>query len=182
MINNKKEISCFTDGSSSYRIGNVVNHFGGIGVYFPEQKYIKESFSQAFNNSKVTNQRMELIAAIECIKKCVKIVGDGVNITLYSDSMYTIKIATEWAYLWKNDGWMRRVGKRKMEISNLDLVKELFELVDKYAVKFIHVRSHQREPTDKESVSWYMWNGNNKADKLAGDAMNSFKKEGHANK
>ena len=68
-----------------------------------------------------TNNRMELQALIEA----VKLVPEGTEATLYSDSNLAVRTINEWAAGWKRRGWKRRTGP----VENLDLVEELYELV-----------------------------------------------------
>jgi ribonuclease HI len=52
----------------------------------------------------------------------------GDAMTVFSDSIYCVRIASEWAYVWEQNGWRR--GKKKEPIENLDLVKQLYALVE----------------------------------------------------
>jgi len=88
--------------------------------------------------------------------------------------MYTINCATKWAKGWEQNGWKRKVGSSLKEVLNLDLIKELYQLVSSVEIKFVHVRSHQKEPSKADS-KWRLWFGNKMADELAGQAMNSVK-------
>lgn len=69
-----------------------------------------------------TNNRMELMALIEA----VKLVPEGTTATLYSDSNLAVRTINEWAAGWKRRGWKRKTGP----VENLDLVRELHELVE----------------------------------------------------
>ena len=74
----------------------------------------------------------------------------------------------------EKNGW-KKSGNSKNTICNLDLIKELYNLTQEESIKYIHVRSHQKEPKDKESEKWFLWNGNDMADKLACKAMNKIR-------
>jgi len=69
-----------------------------------------------------TNNRMELTALIQGFE----LVGPGEAITVFSDSVYCVRIVNEWAEQWRANGWRR--GKKKEPLLNLELVQELFEL------------------------------------------------------
>jgi ribonuclease HI len=136
---------------------------GGIGVHFPENG----TRNMSGHLTTGTNQLAELYAAVIGILKCIS-VNHNEPITLYSDSMYMIKCATVWGNTWKKNGWVRgKDGK----IENLNIIKILYYLNQKYKINFIHVRSHRKEPlkTDKH---WKIWHGNFMADKLANDGFN----------
>lgn len=69
-----------------------------------------------------TNNRMELKALIEGYK----MLHEDESLPVFSDSELCIKTITEWAAAWERNGWKR--GKKREEIKNLDLVKELYGL------------------------------------------------------
>jgi len=163
-------ISVFTDGSSTVKkINNI--RFGGIGVFFGRDDV--DNISRGYKSKKVSNQRMELLACIEAIKIIKKNKSKKCKIKIYTDSMYTINCATKWASNWEMNGWIKSDGKK---ICNLDLIKRLYNLTNRNTVEYHHVRGHQKEPLNKESNSWYFWNGNDNADILARTAMESLKK------
>lgn len=160
------ELTAFTDGSSIHKSGR---RYGGIGVYFPDDT-IPDICTHMKGDNNPTNQRAELLACIVAIKLVAKIMGKKKmlwNLTIYSDSRYTIQTVTHWANDWIKYEWKRKVGSKFETPSNLDLVKKLYGLTKLYDVKYVHVRSHQREPKDKNSAEWERWFGNKQADKLA---------------
>ena len=48
-----------------------------------------------------------------------------------------------------------------------DKVEKLYEYYCSYPISFQHIRSHQKEPVDKNSDEYRHWYGNMMADKLA---------------
>ena len=151
-------IVCFTDGSCD----NMKKDKGGIGVYFPDHD--KYSTSEVYENN-CTNQKMGLIACIRAIEITIQnFEKKDWDLTIYSDSMYTINCAILWSKTWIKYGWKK---KNNDDIENLSLIKKLYQLAQLYNVNFKHVRSHQREPSNKKSVDWLLWNGNKQADLLA---------------
>jgi ribonuclease HI len=164
----------FTDGSSTTMLDSNGLKYGGIGIFL--SKYSKFNRSISFKNNIITNQKCELMACIEAITILSNTKKKNVEIIIYTDSMYTIKCATEWSKKWITYGWRRKVGNKFKEIINLDLIKKLYNLVNKNNIKFIHVRSHQKEPHDKQSNEWFMWHGNKMADELAFNAMKKARK------
>lgn len=172
-MEDKETFICFTDGSSTvYKDEDNGLRYGGVGVYFPDHH--EWHISKSFKGPEVTNQRMELTAVIYAVRKII-MYDPQASIVIRSDSMYTIKVATEWACKWKQNKWRRKVGNKYEEICNLDLVKTLYNLVQKHDVKFEHVRSHQKKPADENSDDWKIWFGNHEADRLATEAMSKTK-------
>ena len=79
----------YTDGSC---LGNgQKGAVGGIGVFFAEKdpRNLSEKLDQS--KYKPTNQRAELMGAI----RAIEIVSGEENIEIRTDSIYTIKCATE---------------------------------------------------------------------------------------
>lgn len=69
-----------------------------------------------------TNNRMELKALIEGYK----MLRADEGLPVFSDSQLCVNTITKWAAAWERRGWTR--GKKREEVKNLDLVKELYEL------------------------------------------------------
>lgn len=152
------EFIVFTDGSSNLKLRK-----GGIGVYINDEYYV----SYNFDKNTLTNQNMELIAAIYGINLCIKI-SQNYNthidkIILYTDSEYTIKSVSQWAFKQKKNGWTNSSGKI---IANYKLIKYFHNLYLNYPIQFIHTRGHQKEPA-KNDPNYWIWKGNDNVDKLA---------------
>ena len=155
----KKDIIIFTDGACSNN--GKCTAKAGIGIHFPNSEYadVGESYSEnSGTDVSVTNQRAELYA----IQKAINLVISDRsinNITIYTDSLYSIKSLTEWIKNWSKNNWKGTNGKT---VKNLDLIKPIYEVLEnnKGRIKFIHVRSHTRKQTFEAL-------GNDKADKLA---------------
>src|SRR4029077_19577187 len=84
-----------------------------------------------------TNQRMEIMAALEALRSL-----DG-PLTIVSDSTYVINGCTKWSVKWKSNGWM--TSQRK-PVANVDLWKPLIELVDARKPRFRWVKGHSGDP------------------------------------
>jgi ribonuclease HI len=97
-----------------------------------------------------TNNRMELIAAIESLKN----VPRSVPVKLVSDSSYLIKGITEWLRGWKFRGWKKADGE---PVLNSDLWRTLDDLVFP-GIEWIHVAGHAghylNERCDKIAVAF----------------------------
>jgi ribonuclease HI len=120
----------FTDGSCEPNPGP-----GGWGaVKVVNGEVLAE---RSGHDLQTTNNRMELLAMINGFQ----MLDPDDAMTLFSDSIYCVRIASEWAYVWEQNGWRR--GKKKEPIENLDLVKELYALVEARPLASIEwIRGH----------------------------------------
>lgn len=123
-----KEVKIYTDGGS---LGNPGP--GGYGVVLIYKEMRKELF-RGFRLT--TNNRMELLAAIEGVKslktKC--------KVTLYSDSKYLVDaINLGWLTSWQKKGWKRSKNK---QVLNVDLWKKLVKYIEKHEIEFVWVQGH----------------------------------------
>lgn len=155
-----KIIEVFTDGSSMKR--NI--KIAGYGIYFPNKEL--PNVSRSFKHPPLTNQRAELYAiyvALILIKNNL----DYDKIKIYTDSEYSIKSLTIWAYDWEKNHWKTASGTK---VKNQDIIKPVFDILKKMSgkVEMIHVMSHTGK-TD------YMSLGNAMADKLATDGAKKTK-------
>lgn len=85
----------------------------------------------------------------------------NINVVIISDSQYSINAITKWSDNWIKNEWK---NAKKQEVKNKELIQDILELKNKTIgnlnVKFIHLFSHQKEPKDKESLEWKLYNGN----------------------
>ena len=86
-------------------------------------------------DSNTTNNRMELMAAIEGLSA----LRESCAVTLYSDSKYLVDAFNEgWVYSWKKAGWRR--GRE--ELKNPDLWERIYSLTELHEVTFVWVKGH----------------------------------------
>ena len=165
------EILVYTDGSAD----NIKKDRGGIGVYFNEEEFQHLNIAANLNTinldiGKPTNQKAELCACMRAIETVAEVMNGQCclwNLTIYTDSMYTINCIETYAPKWIQYGWNRVEGKQNKPVKNLEIIKHLYALSRMYPITYKHVRSHKKEPTDKDSIEWKHWNGNKIADLLA---------------
>ena len=172
LIETNNTIEVFTDGSTFNNGKKNKIQFGGIGVYFNDNKY--PSISESLYG-KITNNIAELKAIIVAIDYIISLETFNILNTfihIYSDSEYTINCIIKWSKTWEKNGWKKR---DKKEISNKDLIIKLYNYYKKYKIKFIHVKAHTSEP--KDTILHKIWYGNKMADKLATDASKKSSKE-----
>lgn len=123
----------YTDGSCKGNPGP-----GGIGAVVYKDGSVEHTFSQGYY--KTTNNRMELRAIIEVLKKF----GSVETITVWTDSEYARKGITQWMDGWKRNGWKRMERGRPRPLRNADLWQELDALVDAH-VEFRWIKGHSNE-------------------------------------
>ncbi|KAK6380703.1 hypothetical protein LTS17_004903 [Exophiala oligosperma] len=115
--------------------------------------------SEALKGSKQTNQRAELTA----ILRALNIAPLHREITIYTDSKYSIDCVTNWYKNWKKNNWTNSKGK---PVENKDLVVEIRDKIEEReqfskGTYFVWVKGHSDNP------------GNIAADRLAvAGAMN----------
>lgn len=104
-----------------------------------------------------TNNRMELLAAIEGLKALKR----PCRVTLHTDSMYVRDGITKWVHNWRRNGW--RTADRK-PVKNAELWQALCEAAAQHRIEWKWVRGHSGHPE------------NERADALACAAADTFKK------
>ncbi|MEK6829405.1 MAG: ribonuclease H [Nanoarchaeota archaeon] len=129
----------YTDGAckENFRDNGVAEGTGGWAFIILEQipgkdmHIAKKGCGQKIGT---TNQEMEIRAVYEALK----LVDGSPEIILYSDSAYVINcLKDKWYIKWRENGWLN--NKRK-PVENRDEWERMIELVEKYNVKFFHVR------------------------------------------
>ena len=135
-----KEVTIYTDGACSYNPGP--GGWGAILIYNGKEKRISGG------ELNTTNNKMELIAVINGLS-CLK---EQCKVQVYSDSAYVVNAYLQkWVDNWKSNGWK----KQNKVVKNVELWKQLDDLVNFNKVQFIKVKGH----SDNEY--------NNQCDKMA---------------
>ena len=104
-----------------------------------------------------TNNRMELLAAIEGLKA----LNRDVSVNLYTDSKYVKQGITLWIINWKKNGWKTAAKK---PVKNQDLWQALDDQMQKHDVRWHWVKGHAGDKY------------NELADHLANQAMDEYSK------
>lgn len=145
MVDLKPQVEIYTDGACSGNPGP--GGWGAVLLFGPHRKEISGYMPET------TNQRMELLAAIQGLKA----LKQPCNVKLYSDSAYLINAFTQgWIPNWQRNGWL---NSKKEPVSNADLWRELIELAKTHSIEWIKVKGH----SDNEL--------NNRCDELARAAI-----------
>ena len=123
-----KKVKIYTDGACSGNPG-----IGGWGAVLLYQNISKE-ISGAQTDT--TNNRMELTAVIEALKK----LKEPCVVELYSDSKYVIDALEKgWVWGWKKRGWIKSDKKPAL---NVDLWETLLPLLQTHQVHYHWVKGH----------------------------------------
>ncbi len=140
-----KQVEIYTDGACS---GNPGEGGWGAVLMYGEHKVEMSGYEKS-----TTNNKMELTAALEALKK----LKEPCRVNLYSDSAYLINAFSQgWIDKWIKSGWKRNKNE---EVKNVELWKELIKLSDYHSITWIKVKGH----ADNEF--------NNRCDKLATDEI-----------
>ncbi|GGY82183.1 ribonuclease HI [Marinobacter zhanjiangensis] len=134
------KVTLYTDGACKGNPGP-----GGWGALLSYGESSRELFG---GEGTTTNNRMELMAAIEGLKALKR----PCHVDLYTDSQYVRKGITEWMAGWKKNGW--KTAARK-PVKNEDLWRALDEEVARHDITWHWVKGHSGVP------------GNERADALA---------------
>lgn len=122
-----KKIDIFTDGACSGNPG-----IGGWGAIL-RFNGIEKELSGAENPT--TNNRMELMAAIEALKA----LKETCEVNITTDSQYVKNGITQWIFGWKAKNWKKSDNK---PVLNEDLWRRLDDLVSRHKVHWHWVKGH----------------------------------------
>lgn len=135
-------VKIYTDGACSGNPGP--GGWGALLIYGDHEKELSGG------EAETTNNRMELMAAIEALEHLKR----GCHIILYTDSTYVQQGITSWIHGWKAKGWPSR-------IKNKDLWQRLDSAVQRHEIEWKWVKGHAGDE------------GNERADALAVSAIPS---------
>ncbi len=147
------KLYAYTDGACSGNPGP-----GGWGVLLQAkdgETVIKER-TLSGGEANTTNNRMELLAAINALEKLAK----PSRITVVTDSAYVKNGVTGWIFGWKRNGWKTAAKK---PVKNVELWQRLDEAQRRHEVTWEWVKGHVGHPE------------NERADELARAGMAPYK-------
>ncbi len=136
----KKRLDVYTDGACKGNPGP-----GGWGALIRGAGTDLELFGGEYDT---TNNRMELTAVIQALSA----IDSCEELTVYTDSKYVLDGISSWLVSWKKNGWKTA---SKNPVKNVDLWRELDDLVALFQIDWIWVKGHSGNP------------GNDRADQLA---------------
>lgn len=139
----------YTDGSC---IGNISEgRYAGIGIWFSDSDCRNSSIPVVGENA--TNQYAELSAILYALKFC----KNSPDLTIKTDSQYSINCVTKWYVAWESNSWKRPNGNKVLYVDQIQECLSILRLRDSkgYKTEIVHVKGHSGEE------------GNEGADKLA---------------
>ena len=139
------QITIHTDGACSGNPGP-----GGWGAILEWNGHRKELKG---GERDTTNNRMEMMAAIQALESIKK---SGHDIILITDSVYLRDGITKWIHGWKKRGWKTA---DKKPVKNVDLWQRLDDIAAKHSIEWRWVKGHAGDP------------GNERADELAREGI-----------
>ncbi len=145
-------VEIYTDGACSGNPGP-----GGWGVVLISGRHEKELYGG--EPGATTNNRMELMAAIQALEALTK----PAVVRLHTDSSYVRNGITSWLPRWKRNGWRTR---DKQPVKNADLWQRLSDAMARHEVEWLWVKGHAGNP------------GNERADALANLGLGEARRSG----
>jgi len=128
-------IEIYTDGSCLTNPGH-----GGWAAIINENGKIKKISG---NEKNTTNNRMELLAPINALKK----INASSQITIYTDSQYVKLGITEWINKWIINNWQT---SKKEDVKNKDLWIQLHEITSSLNIEWKWVKAHAGDLLNEE--------------------------------
>ena len=129
-------VEIFTDGACSGNPGP-----GGWGAILRSGKHESELSG---GEAQTTNNRMELMAVIEGLRKLKR----GAVVAIYTDSRYVMDGASKWILSWKKKGWKTA---DKKPVKNEDLWRALDEEMARHTIQWHWVRGHSGHPENERA-------------------------------
>lgn len=129
-----KKVEIFTDGACKGNPG-----VGGWGALLRYGEHEKKLYG---GELETTNNRMELMAAIEALKALKK----PCQVELTTDSSYVKNGIQSWLESWKAKGWKTA---NKKPVKNQDLWQALDEEVSRHQVNWHWVKGHSGHPENE---------------------------------
>ena len=130
------EVEIFTDGACSGNPGP-----GGWGALLRYGGVEKELSG---GESPTTNNRMEMLAAIEALSALKR----PVKAKLHTDSQYLRDGITRYVHGWQRNGWKTA---EKKPVKNIDLWLRLLEAMKPHQVEWIWVKGHAGHPENERA-------------------------------
>ena len=126
------KIKIYTDGACAGNPGP-----GGWGAVIFDKDNNQKNIAGSERNT--TNNRMELMAVIEALKKLKQ---TNLKITVYTDSKYVVdSIEKKWLFKWEKIKFKNK--------KNVDLWLDFLSLYKKNSIKFNWIKGHNNHPQNE---------------------------------
>lgn len=146
----KPILTIYTDGACK---GNP-----GIGGWGALLRYGDHEKAICGGEHDTTNNRMELMAAIQALK----LLKRRCQVELWTDSNYVKNGITQWIHNWKKNNWKTA---NKKPVINQDLWQQLDNLCQQHDIAWHWVKGHAGHP------------GNEMADQLANQGIEQLREQ-----
>ena len=130
------EVEIFTDGACKGNPGP-----GGWGAVL---RFGDKERELSGGEAPTTNNRMELMAAIEALKALKK----PCRVQLTTDSNYVRDGITKWIHGWRRNGW--RTADRK-PVKNAELWQALLDVSEPHRIEWHWVKGHAGHPENERA-------------------------------
>jgi ribonuclease HI len=130
------DVEIFTDGACKGNPGP-----GGWGAILRSSGNERELSG---GESPTTNNRMELMAAIEALNALKR----PCHVQLYTDSVYVRDGITKWIHGWRRNGW--RTADKK-PVKNAELWQALLEATAPHRIDWHWVKGHAGHPENERA-------------------------------
>lgn len=131
MDQDRPRVEIFTDGACSGNPGP-----GGWAAIIKDENGVEEIWGF---EPHTTNNRMELTAVIEALKK----IKHPSTVSIYTDSRYLKDGITSWISKWQKNGWKTSAGT---PVKNKDLWEVLLKLSSHHRVEWHWIPGHSDHP------------------------------------
>ena len=149
MVQSDFEVMLYTDGGCSGNPGP--GGWAFILRHLPTGKEM-EGFG---SEQHTTNNKMEMIAVIEGLKKLKR----KTKVCVVTDSSYIQQGISTWIKNWKKNNWKRKDGNTWVPVKNVELWQEMDALVQQNEVTFTWIKGHaghaENERCDELAVAAY---------------------------
>ena len=125
-IKNSTIVTIYTDGS-------CIDKVGGYGFTTTNG----QEFKGRVPYNPATNQISELYAIYKAIMYCNN--KNVKDLTIYTDSKYSIGCLSQWYFNWVKNGWKNSKGE---PVKNKELIKSIISVSSKINITYYHVKAH----------------------------------------
>jgi len=130
------QVEIFTDGACKGNPGP-----GGWGAVL---RFGDKERELSGGESPTTNNRMELMAAIEALKALKR----PCRVNLTTDSNYVRDGITRWIYGWRRNGWKTA---DKKPVKNAELWQALLDAAEPHRIEWHWVKGHAGHPENERA-------------------------------
>jgi ribonuclease HI len=130
-------VDIFTDGACSGNPGP--GGWGAVLRYGDREREICGGEA-----GETTNNRMELMAAIQALESLTR----PVSVRMHTDSTYVRDGITKWMLNWKRNGWLTAA---KQPVKNADLWQRLEAAASRHEVRWHWVKGHAGHPENERA-------------------------------